>query len=480
MIFIEFEFIVFLVVIFIIHHFLPEKHRWLNLLFSSFTIIGFTSLNALIYASVFTLINYGLGIWQSNLKEANHKRLLLISAVTLNVSYLLLFKYINLMLESVFGIVSIFSAEALDSPVLKIIAPVGISFYTFSAISYQLDLKRGHFQCEKNILRFLFFILYFPKFISGPVERAKTLLPQIYQPIKISSENTISGAKLFFWGLFKKLVIADQIVGLINDSYLNVGDYSGIYLFFILLVQPIQIYCDFSGYTDIARGLSRIFGVELLNNFDKPFMATNITNFWKRWHMSLTNWCGDYIYKHIVFKRRKWKNWAAVYAVMLTFIIIGVWHGPRWTYIVLGAMQGIAMSYEFFTKRWRIKKTSKMPVGLNNLISRILVYLFFGFSLIFLFAPDMNIALEFLSNMFAKSNGFSINWHLVSQVNLFVALILFFAILYIEFRKEKRSDIDLWLLGKPIYYRWGVYLVLLLVLVSFGNFGNSDFVYAGF
>lgn len=487
MFFTEYQFIASLILFFVVHHLVPARVRWINLLLSSLFIVGIISQSlhksfyALYYSFGFAVINYLSALLLERIKSGNTKDLVLKLIIVVDVGFLIGFKYLGLLVEAAFGISSIFGEVYDRMPVMNIVAPIGISFFTFQGIAYQLDVKRGHSSAEKDFFKFLLFIIYFPKFVSGPVERTKSMLPQISGKIELTPDKTVTGAKLFFWGLFKKLVIGDHLLLYISDVYKDEYHFSGIYLFFILLLQPMQIYCDFSGYTDIARGISRMFGVELLPNFKNPFTATNVTNFWKRWHMSLTNWCGDYIYKHIILKRRKWKKWGAVYAVMITFVVIGIWHGSRWTYIVLGFMQGFAMSYEFFTKRWRLKWGAKIPKPLNNIISRALTYMFFGLSLVFLNAPDMEHALRFIGNIFVPDTTDSFATGIGNFMPyLTIRILLILGILYLDYRSELKQGLDSWMANRPVYLRWTVYVGLLLAFMSLGNFGKSDFVYAGF
>ena len=478
MFFTELKFFIILIAALIIYYRLPRDKGWYVLLASSIAVVGMISVSYLVYALFFAIINYVAGLLIT--RDTKWKMLMYYSIVVLDVGLLVFFKYTNFLIESVLEFATFINVYDNKIPYFEILAPIGISFYTFQGIGYQIDLKRGHVQPERNIFKYLLFIVYFPKFVSGPVERSKTLLPQINKAPQLVPNNIIEGAKLFAWGLFKKLVIADHLYLYIKSSYEHTADYSALALFIILILQPLQIYADFSGYTDIARGISRMFGVELLPNFKNPFMATNVTNFWKRWHMSLTRWCGDYIYNQIILKRRKWKKWGAVYAVFVTFFIIGIWHGARWTYIVLGLLQGLVMSYEFFFKKWRMQNGAKIPKPLNNILSRVLTYLFFGFSLIFFNAPDIQSAGLFVHNLFFNFSGSAIEFVSEFRIEFYVRMLIVFIILWFDYMNEQNKDAYGVLKTKPSYVRWAFYMLLMVVLFSYGNMGGTEFVYAGF
>ncbi|MFN8239999.1 MAG: MBOAT family O-acyltransferase [Bacteroidales bacterium] len=206
--------------------------------------------------------------------------------------------------------------------------------------------------------------------------------------------------KQILTGVFKKLVIAERLALIVNSVYGNIAEHSGYSLLPVMFIQALYIYSDFSGYTDIALGIARMFGINLTNNFSRPFFSTNVTNFWRKWHISLSTWCNDYIFKTIIFRKRKWGIKAAVYGVFITFFIIGLWHGPTWTYVILGILQGLAINYEFFSKKKRLEIGSKIPVFWNNLLSRFITFSFFGFSLIFFFSPSIKEASYFVTHLF--------------------------------------------------------------------------------
>lgn len=242
---------------------------------------------------------------------------------------------------------------------------------------------------EMKFQNFLLYYIFYPKFLSGPVERSNHFLPQLNVQQRFNQAGVTSGLRMILLGLFKKVVIANQLALYVNSYYSNIDTELKPFIWMIIIIQPLYLYFDFSGYTDIAIGIARIYGINLLPNFNKPFVAENVTNFWKRFHMSLSSWFNDYVFKQISYKRRKWGLFASVWAMMVTWTLFGIWHGAGWNFMFLGMMQALAILYEFFTKKWRVTLFLKLPKVVKLWGSRFLTYLFYGTSLLFFFSSDM-------------------------------------------------------------------------------------------
>ncbi|MFC2081153.1 MBOAT family O-acyltransferase [Bacteroidota bacterium] len=364
-----------------------------------------------------------------------------------------------------------------------IIAPIGISYYTFQAIGYIINVYRKIEPAERHFGYFAIYTLFFPKFLSGPIERSNQFLPQIHKGVKFNQTDLKEGFLLIFWGLFKKLVIAERLSPFINDVYLNLQDHSGISLISTLILQPIYIYCDFSGYTDIALGIARIFGLRLTDNFQRPFFATTVSVFWRRWHISLTSWCNDYIFKHVILKRKRWGTLASTYGVFLAFFIIGIWHGPRWNFIILGILQGIAINYEFYSRKFRLQIASKIPDLVTINLSRLITILFFSFSLIFFFAASFNESLYFLKNLgkiesfspFGSYGGYYNNPH-----DFLIAIFAFFVVFVVDFLHEYNFHFRHYFIGKKTWIRWTMYYLLVFIVLIFGRFAAANVIYFQF
>lgn len=457
----------------------PKKYRWIILLLGSIAFVGYLSIPVLLYASILSFANYFFGRLLDNQSDkATRKRLYLLFLI-LNIGQLVVFKYINFLTENINLIIASFGVK--EIPYINILIPIGISYYTFQNIGYIVNINRKVEKPEKHLGYFLIYNLFFPKFLSGPIERSEKFLPQLRMPKPFDIELFRTGLKLILIGFFKKMVIAERLSVIVYNVYGHVDDYSGFPLIIIFFLQAIYIYTDFSGYTDLARGIACVFGINLAENFNRPFFATNVSVFWRRWHMSLTTWCNDYIFKTILFKRRKWGISAAVYGVFITFLIVGIWHGPMWTFVILGLLQGIAINYEYFTKRKRLEIGSKIPPFWNNTISRIITYLFFCFSLIFFFSPSLNDCLYFLKHLFDFQGSILIGNNLgLEHRDVIIVLIAIIVLFVIEMLEERGFQLMEKLQNKPVWAKWTVYYLMIYLVIMYGQFGTTNFVYFQF
>ncbi|HYM93398.1 MAG TPA: MBOAT family O-acyltransferase, partial [Chitinophagaceae bacterium] len=267
---------------------------------------------------------------------------------------------------------------------------------------------------------------------------------------------------------FKKIVIANNLYEPVSRLYSGVHNYTGIPILIVLFVQIVYIYFDFSGYTDMALGSAKIFGINLADNFNRPFLARNISDFWRRWHISLSSWCNDFIYNPFIVKFRRFGNRAVILGIFITFFIVGIWHGANWTFVILGLLQGIAIVYEFYTKRFRLKAASRLPKSIVNTLSRLLVFLFMSVSMIFFFSNSVSDAWYFLFHLFDRIR---FNWEEVSFINrkpeFLFALFCFVIFFIIEMLNEKGKDLLSLYLKQPVWIRWAGYLACLLLIYFF-------------
>jgi D-alanyl-lipoteichoic acid acyltransferase DltB (MBOAT superfamily) len=365
-------------------------------------------------------------------------------------------------------------------PYLEIIIPVGISYYTFQALGYIIRINRGAEKAEKNFVVFATYLTFFPKFLSGPVERSNHFFPQAQKTIEFNADNVSIGLRLFLWGMFKKVVIGNSLAGPVMMVYGDVHHYSGIPLLTIMFIQTIHLYCDFSGYTDMALGSAKVFGIDLIDNFSRPFLAKNVGEFWRRWHISLSSWCNDFIFSPFIVKYRKLGNRAAVIGIFLSFFVIGIWHGANWTFVVLGILQGMAITYEFYSKRKRLQIASKLPQKFVVFASRVITFLFFCFTLIFFNSHSIHDAWYFITHIFTdikiQLQGYDF---IYEKEKFFVAMGLFSLIFTMEYFQEKGRNLLGYFLSKPWYIRWmGYYTLVLLVFYYSG--GEETFVYLQF
>jgi D-alanyl-lipoteichoic acid acyltransferase DltB (MBOAT superfamily) len=490
MLFNSWEFAIFFPVVTTLFFLLPHRFRWMLLLGAScFFYMFFKPVYILILA--FTIvIDYFAGIWIGQV-DKRKKKFLLILSIAANVGVLAVFKYYNFIAINLNGVL-----DALHSndtiPLLKILLPIGLSFHTFQAMSYTIEIYRGHQQPERHFGIYALYVMFYPQLVAGPIERPQNMIHQFHEVKKFDYENMRSGLIQIAWGLFKKMVIADRLALFVNQVYGNPSGYTGLPLIIATFFFAFQIYCDFSGYSDIALGTARCMGFTLMTNFNKPFVSRNITEFWRRWHISLSTWFYSYLFDPLVFATRRWRKWAVVFSLMITFLLSGLWHGAGWTFIIYGGLHGIAVSYEFLTRRFRQKIARRTPAGIYNALSRLITFLFVAWAWIFFRARGLGEARYIIRNLFVGLPGqlrdILHNLHFArlrllyldqSLNDFIIALIAIGFLLSIQSRQKDQS-IDKWLEAKPRPFRWTFYYGLPLACISLGVFNGTQFIYFQF
>ncbi len=435
-----------------------------------------------------TLIDYFVAQKMATIEtKIKRKKWLLISIIT-NLSILFGFKYFNFFNENVqalFNSLNIFyGVSSFD-----LLLPVGISFYTFQTLSYTIDVYNGRTQAQKHLGIFAVYVSFFPQLVAGPIERSKNLLPQFYIEHKFSFNRIKYGLQQMLWGFFKKVVIADRLAIVVDAVYNNLDDYTGISLLVATLFFAFQIYCDFSGYSDIAIGSARIMGFELMDNFKRPYFSKSILEFWRRWHISLSTWFRDYLY--IPLGGSRVVKWRWYYNLFITFIISGLWHGANWTFITWGGLHGIFLILAIILtkpERYIIKM-----LRLDNSIIHKIYKVTFTFSLvcfawIFFRANNISDAFYVINNMFAdigdytdlekmkvnlRGLGVGINDILIS-----IGLIAFMELYNLY---ERGGDVWKRLEQKPIWLRWGVYYIILFCILFLAPYSRvNNFIYFQF
>lgn len=479
MLFSDYLYFPFIFTAFIIFYNVNYRYQLYTLLIASFLFIGYISLKVLSFAVIFTVINYFLGLSIEKFKHKSYGKTIFWVGITIDIGLLAFFKYINFIFEN-FNIILSFFPENPQITYLSLIIPIGISYYTFQALGYLIMINRGREKAEKDFLKFAVFLTFFPKFLSGPVERSNHFLPQLTQRIHFNGKLVTAGLQLFLWGLFKKVVIANNLAAPVMLVYNDVENYSGIPLLVTMFLQTIHIYCDFSGYTDMALGSAKIFGINIVDNFNRPFFAKNVGDLWRRWHISLSSWCNDFIFTPFIIKYRKMGNNAAILGIFITFFVIGIWHGAAWTFVILGLLQGIAISYEFYTKRSRIQIANKFPAEFVVATSRIITFVFFSFSLIFFNALSIQDAWYFITHLFENLN-FNLTGHefIFEKTAFFIAIIAFLSLFIIEVYEEKGVPVMNYFFNRHLWLRWTGYYILIL-LIYYYNGTNDTFVYLQF
>lgn len=399
-----------------------------------------------------------------------------------NLGLLFFFKYFNFLSINLNKMFSSF-AIPIASPVLDILLPVGISFYTFQTLSYTIDVYNRKIPAEKHFGYFALYVSFFPQLVAGPIERPQNLLPQLKIKHEFDYERVTYGLKLMAWGLFKKMVIADTLAIYVNKVYNNLPEYQGFVLVIATVFFTLQIYCDFSGYSDIAIGAARMLGIDLMKNFNAPYLATSIKDFWSRWHISLSTWFRDYVYIPLGGNRVDF-SWQ-IFNLLVTFLLSGLWHGANWTFVVWGALHGFLLILETLYDRYVGKKLfeeNKFVIVAKTVATFSVV----AFAWIFFRANNIDDAFYVLVHMFdgivspvkyIKTGFYSLGvWGVAFRKLMFPVLILF---LY-DYYEQKVSVINKISKYKWIY-RWTVYIVFVLYVIFVTPKNTTpDFIYFQF
>lgn len=400
----------------------------------------------------------------------------LIISLCVNLGILFVFKYFNFFNSSISLIADKLNI-IYNIPSLKVLLPVGISFYTFQILSYSIDVYRGEKEYEKHFGVFALYVAFFPQLVAGPIERSKRLLPQFRKKHSFKSQNAVIGLRLILWGMFKKVVIADRLAIFVDSVYGNAYEYNGITFILATLFFAFQIYCDFSAYSDIAIGSARIMGFKIMENFKQPYFSKSLNEFWKRWHISLSSWLRDYLYIPLggnrVSRIRQTVN------IMIVFFLCGLWHGANWTFIAWGIYHGMILLIYLSTNNIRELIYKKVPQ--LSFFNGVIVFLFISAGWIFFRAENMQEAGYIIStlgtlnisllNQFIK-NTFGIH-------NFIIAMISLFALINIELIVKGKGHLFN-LFHRSHTFRWIVYYALISSIALFGVFGKNEFIYFQF
>ena len=468
MLFNSFEFLLFLPIVFLLYWFVFRGRKWQNLLvvIASYVFYGWWDWRFLFLIALTSLCSYGSGLLIEHYNGKRSRQKAVSAAnIVLNLGILGIFKYYNFFvenLEALFGMMG----YHLDWVTMNIILPVGISFYTFQALSYTIDVYQRKLPATHDIVEFFAYISFFPQLVAGPIERATNLLPQFQQQRHFDYAKAVDGCRQMLWGFFKKLVIADNCAVVVNQYWDRYLELPGFTLFLLGVFFTLQIYCDFSGYSDIAIGCARLFGFNLMRNFNYPYFSRSIPEFWRRWHISLTTWFRDYIYFPLGGSRcDKWKTIRNVYIV---WAISGLWHGANWTFVCWGLFHATLLAiYNIFGINTKYKNVVAYERYLPNIRETLQILLTFFLTVIgwILFrAESMTQAVGFLTAMFA--NQFFDASTIDGKRTLIISLLFLFAEWLQRDKQHSLQFPDI----KPFIYkpvRWGIYIIILFVIDRF-------------
>lgn len=477
--FISFEFLLLFVCTFLLYYAAKSTHRKYVLLLASFIFIAFNHYFFLLTALLVSLGTFACALSIDKAKnQKKRKKRYQLSVISLIVIWFI-FRYSDEILQLVQQLLSI-SSSAGGSFSSHWIFPLGLSFYTFQAISYLTEVYWEEEKPERDLPSFMVYMLFFMKFLSGPIERSADLLPQIHSNNKPQYSNLVRGSQMILIGLIKKLIVSGSISTYIDYVFNEPQAASGIQLISACLLYPLDLYADFSGYTDMALGGALIFGFKLAPNFERPFGAYTITDFWRRWHMSLSFWVRDYIYQPLSMSLRKLKQNAIYLSLIITFICMGMWHGAGWNFIIYGFIQGAVMSYEIKTAKLRSKVQGIIGRPLYGTIAILRTYLIFAFSLIFFRLNTLSDAIYYIRNMSFEVDS---SWKEIDlgipDHNLIVAGSALLLLFLFEYLSSKRDILEL-LSKQHVAVRWAIYFILVMALFSLGQFSSDNFIYLQF
>lgn len=498
MLFNSYQFLIFFPIVVLIYWAIPLRFRYIWLLAASYYFYMCWNAKYALLLLFSTAVTYASGLIINKIKSleieegkrTRYMKLCVAFSFVINIGVLAWFKYFNFIFENVQK-VFVHIGIALSSPAFDIVLPVGISFYIFQALSYTVDVYRGDIYAEKNFLKYALFVSFFPQLVAGPIERSKNLLKQVAEPHRFDYEKCREGFLLMLWGFFLKLVIADRAAIIVNTVYNDYGSYPGMYLVVATVLFAFQIYCDFAGYSTIAMGAAKIMGFELMENFDCPYFAKSVSEFWRRWHISLSSWFRDYLYIPLGGNRkgtaRKYLN------MMIVFLTSGMWHGAQWSFIVWGGINGL---YQIIGERLmpvrnklnKLLRLKRESFG-HKLFKVVTTFVLIDFAWIFFRANRFTDAFGIIKSMFSVRNWWVLFDDSLFTLGLdwknFVLLILAIVILLVsDIFKYKGIKVRRVIMRQELWFRWSLYIAAIAGILVFGIWGPgydaSAFIYFQF
>ncbi len=489
MLFNSLEFLLFFVVVTCLYFTIKSKWRWLLLLVSSYFFYGSWNFSYLVLIAASTIVTFYSGIFigkqnaKTNLSEATklkNKKLIVTGSLILNFSILIFFKYYNFLVET-FNFLS-----PVELNYSSLLLPVGVSFYVFQAASYTLDVYKKKIEPQHHLGKYALFVSFFPQLVAGPIEKAVNLLPQIENENSFQYERVRSGCLLMLWGIFKKVVIADHLGLFVSEVYGNAGETTGLIPVIATLFFTLQVYIDFSAYSEIAIGAARVLGFNLTTNFKRPYLATSFNDFWKRWHISLNSWFLEYLY--IPLGGSRLGKSKTIRNIIIVFLISGLWHGASWNFIIWGAINGCFLIFLDSLMNYQGSKKQQKHLSANkhSLFSKIVrggfVTIFWAASLVFFRAETFNDAITIYQSMglggLNKVFEYGLNQH------AFIMVLLLLVMLYLIelFQESGVQEQRIWSL--PLPFRWSIYILLAISIIYLGAYGenlsDSSFIYFQF
>ena len=473
MLFNSLDFVGFFIIVTSLFFVLPHKYRWLLLLLCScYFYMSFIPVYIIVLLSTI-VIDYFAGIIIEKSKGKKRRAFLIVSIIA-NVGVLAFFKYFNFLNDNLSFIYKIFNYT---NPVsdLTFFLPIGLSFHTFQAMSYTIEVYRGHQKAERKFGIYALYVMFYPQLVAGPIERPQNIIHQFYEPKKFEYSRVVEGLKIMLWGYFKKLVVADRLAIYVNTVYNNAHHHSGITLAVASVFFWFQIYCDFSGYSDIAIGSAKVMGYNLMENFRRPMFSKSLSEIASRWHISLYSWFRDYVYSPLARKARRNRSKLLFY-VVLVFMLSGLWHGANWTYVLWGSSLGIAIVLERLYQS-KVKPYKYFKRGLVVFCGTLITAAFSVLSCIFFRALSVGDAFHIFKSIFTLKSGNFFKG--TPPVNFYYCLIAVGILISVEFFQEFLPRVKV-IGNSSVVVRYTGYLVLLVLILMIGVFNGGQFIYFQF
>ena len=468
MIFNSVHFIFFFIVTTILYYALPHRFRWAFLLaISCYFYMVFRPIYILILAGTI-VVDYVAGLFLESTTNPRRKKIFLVASIIANVGVLAVFKYYNFINDNLTELLGVFHLKN-EIPMLRILLPIGLSFHTFQAMSYTIEVYRGKQQAEKHFGMYALYVMFYPQLVAGPIERPQNILHQLKEKVVFNYDHIVSGLKLILWGLFVKVVIADRLSIYVDIVYNSPEHHSAISSLVATLFFTFQIYCDFSGYSSIAIGCAKVLGIDLMINFRRPYMSTSVREFWSRWHISLSTWFRDYLY--IPLGGNRVSLYRNMFNLFFVFLVSGLWHGANWTFIIWGALHGFYLMLEIMFDR--LLPSVKLPRPIRWILNFVLV----AIAWVFFRASNFQTAKQILKNIYTIKPGPLYIGNASYLVYSFLLILFLFAA---EYNAEKLNNRYAWLYSERKVLRWSAYLLLILTLLSIGVFNGGQFIYFQF
>lgn len=491
MLFNSYSFMIFFPIVLAIYFVIPKKARYMWLLLASYYFYMGWNVKYAALIAFSTIITYVCG---RLLGKTQHKKWVIGGCIGINLAILFFFKYFDFFMGSVNQVLAKVGVSPLQTG-FDIILPVGISFYTFQALGYIIDVYRGDIEPEKNFFRYALFVSFFPQLVAGPIERSKNLLKQVdhVEEIRLWNYKRIAdGLTLMLWGYFLKMVIADRVAILVDTVYNQYWMYGSIEIILATFLFGVQIYCDFASYSQIAIGAAKVMGFELMENFNAPYLANSVKDFWRRWHISLSSWFKDYLYIPLGGNRcsriKKYRN------LMITFLVSGLWHGANWTFVIWGGLHGIYQIIGDVLRPVKEKLNQKLAVKTESFSYKFgqiaITYILVSFTWLFFRAESVTAAFDMIRSMFVKFNPwvlfdqslYTLGLNVTEVHILLVAVVILILVDGVRFFKAQ--TIEKFLNEQCLYFRWGIIFFLIFYIFIFGSYGigysAQQFIYFQF